>query len=137
MDNEICTEVLENEGGKVMFATDVIATIANLATVEVDGVAGMSGGVMEEITGKLGKKSYTKGIKVEVNDEITTIDMSIVVKYGHRIQDVCKNIQKSVKNAIETMTGLRVAAVNIAVQSIIFEKAEPTVIAAPKDTTEE
>ena len=50
------------------------------------------------------------------------VDMSIVVKYGFKIQEVCRSVQEAVKNAIETMTGLKVVQVNIAVNSIAFEK---------------
>jgi len=122
MEQEISVDIAQKEGGKVIFANDVIATIANLATMEVEGVSSLTGGVMEELTGKLGKKSYTKGVKVEVNEEIVNVDMTIAVRFGFKIQDVCKQIQQSVKNSIETMTGLTVSQVNIFVQSIAFDK---------------
>ena len=89
-------------------ANDVIATIAALAAADVAGVAGMSGGVVEGITEMLGKKNLTKGVKVEVGSEEAAVDISINVRYGFAIQEVCQNLQNAVKNAIETMTGLRV-----------------------------
>ena len=124
-ENEVSTELLSVEGGKIIFAPDVIATIASLATSDVDGVEGMAGTVVEGIAGMLNKKSLTKGVKVEVGESDVTVDMSIVVRYGYRIHEVCINIQKGVKNAIETMTGLHVKQVNIAVQSISFDKSDP------------
>ncbi len=124
MEKEISVDIAQNEGGKIIFANDVIATIANLAATEVENVVGLTGGVMEELTGKLGKKNYTKGVKVDVNNDIATVDMTISVKYGCKIQEVCKQIQSNVKNSIETMTGLSVAQVNIYVQSIAFEKPQ-------------
>ena len=110
-------------GGKVVFAEDVVATIASLAAAEVDGVYGLSGTAFEGLGEKLGKKNYTKGIKVEVGSVECAVDMTLIVKYGFRIQEVCQNVQKSVKNAIETMTGLNVVEVNISVNSVVF--AEP------------
>lgn len=107
-------------GGKVVFAEDVVATIASLAAAEVDGVYGMSGTTFEGIGEKLGKKNYTKGIKVEVGTVECAVDMTLIVKYGYRIQEVCQKVQQSVKNAIETMTGLHVVEVNIAVNSVVF-----------------
>ena len=69
-DNEITRELNEVQGGRITFAPDVIATIASLAAAEVEGVEGMAGGVVEGITGMLNnKKSMTKGVKVEVNEE--------------------------------------------------------------------
>lgn len=116
-----------NEAGKVVFAEDVVATIATLAASEVEGVYGMSGTTFEGIGEKLGKKNYTKGIKAEVGSVECAVDMTLIVKYGYRIQEVCSNVQEAVKNAIETMTGLRVVEVNIVVNSVYFEneKVEP------------
>lgn len=125
MEKEIINvDAVQDEGGKVIFANDVVATIANLAAIEVEGVVALNGGVMEELTGKLGKKNYTKGVKVDVNNDIVTADMTITVKYGSKIQNVCRQIQNNVKKSIETMTGLSVAQVNIFVQSIAFDKPQ-------------
>ena len=115
----------EENDGKIVFAEDVVATIATLAAAEVDGVYGMSGTAFEGIGEKLGKKNYTKGIKVEVGTVECAVDMSIIVRYGFRIQEVCRNVQLAVKNAIETMTGLKVVQVNITVNSIVFAKETP------------
>lgn len=114
-------------GGKVVFAEDVVATIASLATAEVEGVYGLSGTAFEGLGEKLGKKNYTKGIKVEVGSVECAVDMTLIVKYGYRIQEVCQNVQNAVKKAIETMTGLNVVEVNISVNSVVFaeeKKAE-------------
>ena len=115
----------EENGGKIVFAEDVVATIATLAASEVEGVYGMSGSAFEGIGEKLGKKNYTKGIKVEVGSVECAVDMTIIVRYGFRIQEVCRNVQNAVKNAIETMTGLKVVQVNITVNSIVFAKEVP------------
>lgn len=118
-------------GGKVVFAEDVVATIASLAASEVDGVYGMSGSTFEGLGEKLGKKNYTKGIKVEVGTVECAVDMTLIVKYGYRIQEVCQNVQQAVKNAIENMTGLNVVEVNISVNSVVFAE-EKKVEDAPK-----
>ena len=73
-----------------------------------------------------GKKSLTKGIRVDFTEENVNIDISVVVKYGFKIHEVCQNIQKKVKATIENMTGLTVSTINVAVQSISFEKPEKT-----------
>ncbi len=124
-DTEIYSQITSSDGGgKIIFATDVIATIAGLAATEVEGVDSLSGTVVEGITGMLGKKNLTKGIKVEVKEDEVALDMSLSVKYGTKIHEVCYKVQQSVKNAIETMTGLRVVTVNVTVQSVTFEKGE-------------
>jgi len=122
---EVSTAVEIPNGGKIVFADDVIATIAALAAADVEGVAGMSGSVVGEWTEKLGgKKNITKGIKVEVGEQETSVDVYVNVKYGYRIQEVCTNLQKAIKNAIETMTGLTLTACNVSVQAVIFEKPQ-------------
>lgn len=124
-ENEITRELNEVQGGRITFAPDVIATIASLAAAEVEGVEGMAGGVVEGITGMLNnKKSMTKGVKVEVNEEQVTVEINVIIKYGCKLHEVCTSIQNSTKNAIETMTGLTVSAVNVFVSSISFEKAK-------------
>ena len=113
-ENTVMTDIKVNETGKVSFAPDVIATIANLAASDVEGVTGLGGGFSDSLTGILGgKKSYTKGVRVEVGQEEAAVDVVINVKYGSKIQEV--------KKAIEMMTGLRVVEVNVCVQSVTFE----------------
>lgn len=123
-ENDVVTDISVTENGKVVFAPDVIATIAGLAATEVSGVAGLAGTVMEGITGIFGKKSMTKGVRVEVGQEEAAVDISINVNYGVRIQDVCAAVQSEIKNAIETMTALRVVEVNVMVQGVVFEEPE-------------
>ena len=69
----------------IKIADDVIATIAGLAAMEVEGVAGMAGGVTSGITEMLGKKNMTKGVKLDVNDKDVAIDLYLVVRFGVKI----------------------------------------------------
>ena len=76
---------------------------------------GFAGGIQEVLSGK---KSLSKGIKVEVGEKETKIDVNIIVEYGSRIPDVAFDIQNRVKTAVEGMTGLKVTAVNVHVQGV-------------------
>lgn len=118
-DNE--TRILTSENGTIAYSNDVIATIAGLAATEVEGVAGLSGGIAGGLAELLGKKNLTNGVKVEVGNEEAAVDISIVVKQGIVIPEVVEKVQVDIKNTIETMTGLRVVGVNVYVQSITFE----------------
>ncbi len=124
-------EVNAEKSGKISFNNDVIATIAALATVEIPGVAGMSGGFTAGVAELLGRRNLTKGVKVEVGSEECAIDLNFVVKYGSKIHEVCENIQQSVRSSVEMMTGLRVVEVNVHVQGVEIEKkdleTQPTV----------
>ncbi|HHY91009.1 MAG TPA: Asp23/Gls24 family envelope stress response protein [Clostridiales bacterium] len=110
------------EYGQVKISDEVVAVIAGLAATEVPGVAGMSGGLAGDIAEMLGRKNLSKGVKVEVGDKETAVDLFIVVEYGAKIPDVAWRIQENVKKAIESMTGLQVVEVNVHVQGVHMEK---------------
>jgi uncharacterized alkaline shock family protein YloU len=110
------------ENSQIKIANDVIATIAGLEVSKISGVAGMASGFAGGITEVFsGKKNLSKGIKVETGEKDTKIDVSIIVEYGTRIPDVAFEIQNKVKNAVESMTGLKVSSVNVSVQGISAE----------------
>ena len=113
---------INNEFGAIRIADEVVATVAGLAAAEVEGVASMSGGWGTDLVEKLGKKSFGKGIKVEVIEEQTKIDIFIVVEFGYQIPDVAENVQKEVKIAVETMTGLTVSMVNVHIVGVSMKK---------------
>lgn len=103
----------------IKIADDVVAVIAGKAVSEVQGVSSMAGGFAGGITEVLsGKKNLSKGIKVEVGDKDTKIDVNIIVEYGTRIPDIAFEIQNRVKKAVENMTGLKVLEVNVHVQGV-------------------
>lgn len=117
---------------------EVIGIIAGLAASEVEGIAGMQLGFVDGINQILGgNKKYSKGVKIELEGKKVTVDIFVNVKYGVRIPDVAWAAQTAVKNAVETMTGLEVAAVNINVQGIIFDKEEKAKVVEATEKTEE
>lgn len=107
--------------GTIKIADEVVSIIAGIAATEVKGVAGMSGGVTGGIVEMLGRKNLSKGVKVEVGEKETSVDLYVIVEYGERIPEVAWNIQENVKQAIENMTGLEVVEVNIHVQGVDFQ----------------
>ncbi len=117
VNEEVLVEAETNNGIKI--SADVVAVIAGVAVSEVPGVFGMAGGFAGGISEVLsGKKNLSKGIKVEVGEKETKIDVNIIVEYGTRIPDVAFEIQNRVKKAVETMTGLKVVETNVHVQGV-------------------
>ena len=115
-------EVGVNGNNGIKIADDVVAVIAGVAASEVPGVYSMSGGFAGGISEVLsGKKNLAEGIKVEVGEKETKIDVNIIVEYGTRIPDVAFEIQNRVKKAVESMTGLKVLEVNVHVQGVNTE----------------
>ena len=95
--DEVIQEVNEIEENGIKIADDVIATIAGKSALEVKGVYSMAGGFAGGISEVFGKKSYTKGIKVDDSEKGLKIDVNIIVEYGSRIPDVAYEIQNKVK----------------------------------------
>ena len=116
MDDQM--SVVQEKQGAIVFANDVLATIAGIAACEVPGIAGMCGGFKDGIVDLLGRKNLSKGVQITVKENQVTVDLAIVVDYGAQLLDVCTKIQDGVKKALETMTGLAVVAVNIDVQGV-------------------
>lgn len=115
------TEYERTEIGEIQIAPEVIEVIAGLATVEVKGVAGMSGGFAGGIVELLGRKNLSKGVKVEVGQREAAVDVSVIIEYGYRLPEVAAEIQRNVKRSIETMTGLTVVEVNVHIHDVQFK----------------
>ena len=116
----------ENPNGTVSFATEVVATIAGLAATEVDGVASMispSSGLADMFSRK-SNRNLTKGVRIDLDDNRVSVDITITVDYGSPVPDVARNIQENVKKAIETMSGLDVKKVDVHVTGISFEREQ-------------
>ena len=110
--------------GEIKIADEVVAIIAALAATEVEGVASMAGNITNELIGKLGMKNLSKGVKVDVLEGIVTVSLALTLKYNYSIVEVSARVQEKVKNAIENMTGLEVADVNIKVAGVEMESQE-------------
>ncbi|QWU14773.1 Uncharacterized conserved protein YloU, alkaline shock protein (Asp23) family [Paenibacillus sophorae] len=127
------TEFERTEIGEIQIAPEVIEVIAGLATVEVKGVAGMSGGFAGGIVELLGRKNLSKGVKVEVGQREAAVDVSVIIEYGTRLPEVAAEIQRNVKRSIETMTGLTVVEVNVHIHDVQFKTAEKNTAADDTD----
>ncbi len=127
IEEKIVENDLEGNGiGSIKIANDVVATIAGLAAADIEGIAGMSGGFSGGIAEMLGRKNLTKGVKVEINEEETIIEIFCIVEYGISISQVASDVQTKVKAAVENMTGLITTAVNVHVQGVAFPQGLPT-----------
>lgn len=104
--------------GDIRIADEVVAIIAGLAATEVDGVSSMAGNITNEIVSRLGMKNLSKGIMVEVLEDEVKVDVAINIAYGFNIPEVSAKVQDKIKSAIENMTGLKVAVVNVRIASV-------------------
>lgn len=112
--------VQNTEMGTVRMDDEVIAGIVAMTLDQIKGVAGTVGGASYSLTGMLGKKNSAKGVRVDMKDEGISINVSITVRYGYNIPDLARNVQRRITDEVRMMTGMKVRAVDLFVQSIVF-----------------
>ena len=94
----------------------MLAAISAAAALEVEGVSSLT---------NPSKKNAARGVHIKLEEEKVVVTMSVLMTYGHTIPEMGKAVQEAVKNAIESMSGLEVAAVNLSVGGIVFPPKEP------------
>ena len=112
-----------DELGNIHISEEVLAAISAAAALEVEGVSSLAANLGSDIAELLGKKNLAKGVRVKMEDDKVVVELSVLMSYGHTIPEMCKAVQEGVKNAIESMTGLEVSAVNVNVGGITFPAA--------------
>ncbi len=118
--------VTAGDQGTIKISEDVVASIAALAAAETEGVGGLATGLTAEIASLLGKKSQNKGVRVQLGEQDTVgVELSILVEFGKSVGEVALAVQKAVKAAVESMTGLKTAVVNVVVSGVTFDQPKP------------
>ncbi len=107
------------ENGNVYISEEVVEVIAEHALAEVEGAAGLSVKPGNEVADLIGVKNWGKGLKICIaEDNTVAIDADIVIRYGYSVVDVADSVQLAIANAVESMTGVKVTAVNVNVRGI-------------------
>ena len=118
IDKEKSVQLSNEVLGEVRIADSVVANIALLAAKETEGVFDTVGNAANEIMTKVGVKSASKGVRVEIIDSVVSIDLALIMQYGYNIPNTCKKVKDKVKNSIENMTGIEVSDVRIRIAGI-------------------
>ncbi len=111
---------IDGDKGEVQIADEVVAIIAGMAATEVKGVASMVGNIKNELVAKMGMKTLSKGVTVEVTDTDVRVDLALNMEFGANILEVSGIVQDKVKSAIESMTGMKVSEVNVRVAGVVL-----------------
>ena len=113
----------EMENGSIQISEDVVASVTGMAVLEVEGVCGLSSSIGTDIAEMLGMKTLSKGVRLSTTETgALRIDSDVVSKFGQNIFELAKNVQENVKSSVESVTGLRVAEVNVTVCGIALPK---------------
>ncbi len=112
----------DQESGSVRISEDVIAAITSNAVKEVEGVYGLSGNLSNDIASILGKKTQDRGVKLVLTESSVAVECNVIVKWNYPVIEVAKTVQECVRNAVESMTGIRVDLVNVNVCGVAVPK---------------
>ena len=108
------------DNGAVLISEDVITTIVAHAIEEVEGVVGLNAKPGADIVELIGKKNWGKGLKITIaEDDSLTVDCNITVAYGQSVVSVAGAVQETVTNALESIAGVKISAVNVNVCGIV------------------
>lgn len=113
-----------NRDGLIQISNEVISSITTKATMEVEGVFSISTNFAEDIIEKIGKKFFSKGINISVENGDVKVNLNIIVKANYKVYDVATEVQNKVKSAIELMTNLNVSTVNVNIAGIEISKGK-------------
>ncbi|MDR0356839.1 MAG: Asp23/Gls24 family envelope stress response protein [Clostridiales Family XIII bacterium] len=115
-----------NELGTIKIAADVIVSYIGDAVLNTPGVVDFSGGLSDTISNTiLGKDTKYKGVKIDENEGVYTVDVFVIAEYGVRIPEIAWNIQKNVKTKLEEIAALEIESVNIHIQGVQNRERSP------------
>lgn len=126
MDNKYLIDGNAAEG-TVKISEDVIATIASVAAENVEGIVKVGSNFKSQVSDILNTKNFNRGVKVNIGEKETIIDVYLTIEYGIKIVDVCEKVQEKVKEAIENMTDFEVVEVNVHLSGIAVKSSEKTI----------
>lgn len=119
--------LMEGELGEIKIHEDVIANLVAMATLKVPGVSRLAGStVVDAIASIVGsRRMQARAITIGIaGDNRVTVDLKLNILVGYRLPDVVQQVQRSVIDSIEDVTGMTVTRVNVAVQDIDEQPVE-------------
>jgi uncharacterized alkaline shock family protein YloU len=114
--------------GRIEVHDEVVEKVAALAAMEVEGVADLGGDIaraLESVRERIGvgQKRGDQGIKAKVSGREVTVDVTIMIEYGHVVMDVARNVKYNVAHQTSRMLGLKVVEVNVIVDDVKLPEA--------------
>jgi uncharacterized alkaline shock family protein YloU len=104
--------------GTIRIHKNVIASIASLAAMEIEGVKRIGGNFKNGLTELLGKNIFSM-VKVEIikNEEVK-VEVPIVAKYGFNLPELANKVQENIRMNLEKMTNLLIKEINVNIQGV-------------------
>lgn len=116
----------DNSLGTVEIAPEVIEIITGISASEVKGISSMRGNFASGVVERFGKKSHSKGVKVDLTESGILIDLYVVLDFGVSIPEVAQKLQTNIRQTLKSMTALEIAEINVHVVGIQTDGKEHT-----------
>jgi uncharacterized alkaline shock family protein YloU len=111
---------IKTKYGIIDISNNVIATVVGGAATSIYGIVGMASRnqIRDNLNDILKRENYARGVVVRQTDNGVKIEVNIIVSYGTKISEVCRNVQDKVKYNLETMLGVTTDEVTVIVQGV-------------------
>lgn len=112
---------MENKNlGKIEISPRALAVIVSIAVNEVEGISKLIGNIKNEAFEKMGKKEYSKGVKLNFEDNELNVEIACSLKAGYAVNNVVSNVQENIRNSVYNMTELNTKTININILGIDY-----------------
>lgn len=108
----------EEQTGAVRVAPEVLATIAALTAQSVPGVVRLQGGLGDGVGRFTGRQRMPRGVKAHVVNGEVWAELHLIAKPDVSMYQVGRDVQEAVAQALETMVGMPVRAVDVYIEDI-------------------
>lgn len=105
--------------GRIEVAPDVLATIAHYAALRVEGVAKMAP-IPADVARLFRRDARHNGVLLDFADDKIKFDIYVIMSPHVNIMETSQRLQTAVIEAIDTMVGIPVDAVNIHVEDVVY-----------------
>ena len=110
-----------DERGSVSISEEVVAVIAAVAAIDVEGVHGLFASPGKELTSMIGRKGLSKGVRLSIDGDVVIIDVQVIADMGVAVNEVGGEIQRAVISAVEAAVGIKVDEVNVHICGIALK----------------
>lgn len=104
--------------GRVTVAPSVLLTIVRLTTLSIPGVTRMTGSLTGSVNRLLSRSHMGEGVSIEVEDDLVSVDLHIIVDADANMLQLGRTIQTEVARAISDMVGMGVRQVNVHIENV-------------------
>jgi len=107
----------------VTISDNVVAKVAYKAVSGIEGIHALGGGSSRALAGLRGDRG-TPGVSVDIHEDSVDIDVTMSIVFGANVPKIAEACRVAVSEQVENTTGLKVRAVNILVNDVVFPEEQ-------------